>query len=39
VLEVAQPGWAASVPAYVIGSLGAYWAIVQAVGMVVLASH
>jgi hypothetical protein len=39
VLDVAQPGWAASVPAYVIGSLGAYWAIVQAVGMVVLASH
>jgi hypothetical protein len=32
-LEVAQPRWAPAVSAYVVGSLGAYWAIAQVVSM------
>jgi hypothetical protein len=38
VLELAQPRWAGSVPSYVIGSLGAYWAIVQLVKLVAVAA-
>lgn len=32
-LEVPQPRWAEAIPAYVVGSLGAYWTIVQAGGL------
>jgi hypothetical protein len=34
VLEIRQPQWASALPAYVVGSLGAYWTIAQVVGMV-----
>jgi hydrogenase/urease accessory protein HupE len=34
VLEVPQPRWAEAVPAYVVGSLGAYWTLAQMAAMV-----